>query len=256
MNKFLKALTVLAATVAISSPASAQLSGFLSLDTFLPGPAFGARVGLNYGLDLNNSTAATFGLRYNFNFTFESSALVFAQVNSNINDKLAIGGTLILELVSIGTLNTFKATLRPYASLTLVETNTFFVAGTLYLNVPIIPTFKFQPWFAVDASYGMGALGVDFGLEADFQIIPSFRFDGIYGYIHANYDISSPLRVFGGLAFNTDFTGFYLDSNGLYGDDFLGVYAGLRYNLSNAFAARLTTGYNGGFYITLTGILR
>ncbi len=254
MNKFLKALTVLAATVALSSPASAQLSGFLSLDTFFPGPAFSARLGLNYGLDLNANTSATLGFRYNFNFNVESSASVFARVDSAVSDKLTIGGTLILSLSSIGTGNNLGVTLRPYASLTLVESDTFFVAGTLYLNVPIISAFALQPWLAIDASYSMGALGVDFGVEADFQIIPSFRFDGIYGYIHANYDISSPLRVFGGLGFYTDFSGFFFD--GVYGTDFRGLYAGLRYNLSNAFAARLTTGYNGGFYVTLTGILR
>jgi hypothetical protein len=254
MNKFLKALTVLAATVAISSPASAQLSGFLSLDTFFPGPEFSARVGLNYGLDLNNTTSATLGFRYNFNFNVESSARVFAQIDSAINDKFTVGGLLNLSLSSIGTGNKFGVELRPYASLILVESDTFFLAGTLYLSVPIVPAFALSPWLALDASYTMGSLALDFGIEADFTLIPGFSFDGIFGYVHANYDINDPLRIFGGIGYYTDFGSFSFDS--VYGIDFRGVYAGLRYNLSDAFAARLTTGYNGGFYITLTGILR
>ncbi len=254
MKKFLKTLLTLAAVAAFSSPASAQLSGFLSLDSFFPGPQFSARLGLNYGLDLSANTSAIIGFRYNFNFGIESSSLLLARVDSSLTDTLDVGGTLFLGLSSIGTGNNFSVTLRPYASLTLVDSDTFFVAGTLTLNVPIVPSFALQPWLGVDASFSSGALGVDFGIEFDFQIVPSFRFDGLYGYVHLNYDISSPLRVFGGIGFFTDFTGGSFDS--VYGTDFRGVYAGLRYNISDAFAARLTTGYNGGFYITLTGILR
>jgi hypothetical protein len=257
MNKFLKALTVLAAAAALSSPASAQLSGFLSLDTVIPGPSFGARLGLNYGLSLSSTTSATFGFRYNFNFNIPSGALVFARVDADLNDNLTLGGALYLALSDIGAGNNVSVTLRPYATLTLVDTETLGVSATLTLNAPIVPAFALQPWLGVDASYSMGSLGVDFGLEADFQIIPSFRFDGLYGYVHAYYDINSPLRIFGGTAIVIDSSGFAL-SGGLYGPDFYGIYAGIRYNLSSAFAARLTAGYlgNGAFYVTLTGILR
>jgi hypothetical protein len=254
MNKLFKALTVLAASIAIASPASAQLSGFLSLDAFPQGAAFSARLGLNYGLDISANTSATLGLRYNYNFTTESSALVFARVDSSVSSKLTIGGTLFLGLSSIGTGNAVSVTLRPYATLTLLENDTWGIYGTLTLNAPIVPAFALQPWLAIDAAYGMGNFGIDFGIEADFQIVPSFRFDGIYSYVHVNYDINGALRVFGGVGAYTDFTSFAFDV--VYGPDFRGVYAGLRYNLSNAFAVRLTTGYVGAFYVTLTGILR
>jgi hypothetical protein len=254
MNKFFKALTVLAASVAIASPASAQLNGFLSLDAFPQGPAFSARLGLNYGLNINANTSATLGLRYTFNFTTESSALVFARVDSSLSEKVTVGGTLFLGLSSIGSGNTVSVTLRPYATLALLENDTLGIYGTLTLNAPIVPSFALQPWLAIDASYGRGNFGIDFGVEADFQILPSFRFDGIYTYVHANYDINSALRVFGGVGAYTDFSSFAFDS--VYGPDYRGVYAGLRYNLSNAFALRLTTGYVGAFYVTLTGILR
>jgi hypothetical protein len=256
MNKLFKALTVLAASVAIASPASAQLSGFLSLDAFPQGPAFSARLGLNYGLDINANTSATLGLRYSFNFTTESSALVFARVDSSLSEKVTVGGTLLLGLSSIGTNNRVDVVLRPYATLALLENDNLGLYGTLILNVPVVPVFALQPWLAIDGSYSMGSFGVDFGVEADFQIVPDFRFDGIYSYFHIFYDINTAFRVFGGVAVNTDFTGFNLDANNLYGPDFNGVYAGLRYNLSNAFALRLTTGYVGAFYVTLTGILR
>jgi hypothetical protein len=255
MNKFLKALSVLAATVAISSPASAQLSGFLSLDTFFPGPAFSARLGLNYGLNLNNTTKATLGFRYNFNFNTPSNTNAFAIVSSSLNENLTIGGALILGLSDIGATNQFALILRPYATLLLTRTDSLALAATVTLNTSILPTFGFQPWLALDGAFTSGSLGIAFGLRTILTIIPNFAF-ALTTYLHTNYNLSNDLKLFGGTAllFNNGLEW----SGALYqGDlDYKGIYAGLQYTLSDSFALRFTTGYVGNVFFTLTGILR
>ena len=253
MNKFSKSLVVLAALATFSSPAAAQLNGFVSLD----GPAFGVRVGLNYAAAINPSTTLNFGVRYNFNISpsSPSSARVFGGAELLLSDKLAVGAQVIVELDSIGLGNTLGLTFRPYASLILVTGSNFGLVGTLTLNTPIVPGFALQPWLAIDGSYVVSALRVDFGVEADFSIIPAFSFDGVFAYLHGSYQLSDQIGLFAGTAFAFSNGGFGLTGN-LYGQDYDGIYAGLNFNLSNAITIRAVGGYIGGVNFTLTTAFR
>ncbi len=253
MNKFFKSLVTLAALAIFSSPAAAQLSGFVSLD----GPAFGVRLGLNYAAALNTTTSLTFGARYNLNISpsSPSSATLFGGAALALSDKLEVGGRVILDLDSIGLGNTLGLTLRPYASLILVTGNNFGLVGTLTLNAPILPSFALQPWLAIDGSYVSGALRVDFGAEADFQVVPAFSFDGIFAYLHGSYQLSNQIGLFAGTAVAFSGGSFGL-TDGLYGADYRGIYGGLNFALSNAITIRAVGGYFGGVNFTLTTAFR
>jgi hypothetical protein len=256
MNKFLQALIVLITSLLLTSPASAQLSGFASVDTFFttPNPLFGARVGLNYGLNLNENTDLS--LRFRFTYLSAINVLLAPRVNSRVGDKWAIGGEVFLSFTATSVVSSFGITLRPYARLTLVDSYNLAVLGVVFLNTPIFPAFALQPSLALNLIFVNDALGIDLGVKADFQVLPTTGFIALFSYAHLNYDVSSSLRIFTGAAVSTNFTIFNLEVNGLFGEDFRGIYAGLRYNVSDMFAVRLTTGYVGAFYVTLTGILR
>jgi hypothetical protein len=257
MNKLLKLIATVFAVAAFSSPASAQLSGFLSLDTGVSPLSFSTRVGLNYRTDLNATTSLVFRLRYNFNISpaSTSSLGLSAQLNSQLNDKLTVGAVLESGLNSIGLNNSIPLTIRPYATYTLLSSDALTASASLYLNAAILPSFVLSPWLGLDASYAAGNLAVDFGLEADFTVVPGFSFDALYGYVHGTYALNPALTGILGVAVAVDSSGFALTNN-FYGPDYDGIYGGLQYNLSNAFGVRLTGGYFGGGYITLTGILR
>ena len=253
MNKFFKSIVVLAALATFSSPAAAQLSGFVSLD----GPAFGVRLGLNYASALSSTTSLTFGARYNFNISpsTPSSATLFGGAALMLSDKLEIGGRIILDLNSIGLNNTLGLTLRPYASLILVTGSNFGLVGTLTLNTPILPSFALQPWLNIDGSYLSGPLRVDFGVEGDFSIVPAFSFDGVLAYLHGSYQLSDQIGLFAGTGFGFSGGTFGLAGN-VYGPDYDGIYGGLNFALSNAITIRLVGGYFGGFNFTLTSAFR
>jgi hypothetical protein len=253
MNKFFKSLVVLAALAGFSSPAAAQLSGFVSLD----GPAFGVRLGLNYAAALNPSTTLTFGARYNFLISPSnpSSARVFGRAEALLSDRFAVGAQLDIDLASIGLGNTLGLTLRPYASLILVTGSNFGLVGTLTLNTPVVPSFALQPWLAIDGSYVSGALRVDFGAEGDFTVVPAFTFDGVFAYLHGSYQLSDQIGLFAGTAFAFAGGTFGLTSN-IYGPDYDGIYGGLNFALSNAITIRAVGGYIGGVNFTLTTAFR
>ena len=253
MNTFFKSLVTLAALAAFSTPAAAQLSGFVSLD----GPDFGVRVGLNYAAAINPGATATFGVRYNVNISpsSPSSAKVFGGAELLLSDKLAVGARIIVDLDSIGLGNTLGLTFRPYVSLILVTGSNFGLVGTLTLNAPIVPGFKLQPWLAIDGSYLSGALRVDFGVESDFSVVPALSFDGIFGYLHGSYQLSDKFGLFAGAGFGFVGNTFGLAAN-LYGDDYDGLYAGLNFALSNAITVRAVGGYLGGVRFTLTTAFR
>ena len=254
MNKFFKSLTVLAALATFSSPAAAQLSGFLSLD----GPNFGVRVGLNYAAALNPSTTLTFGARYNLNISpsSPSSARLFGNAEVLLSNTFSVGGRVQIDVSSIGLGNTLGLTLRPYASLVLVTGNNFGLVGTLTLNAPIVPGFALQPWLSIDGAYLTGPLQVNFGAEADFSILPAVGFDGIFAYVHGSYQLSNSIGLFAGTAVAFSGGAFGL-TNALYlTDDFRGIYAGLNFALSNAITIRAVGGYLGGVNFTLTSAFK
>ena len=253
MNKFFKSLVVLAALVGFSSPAAAQLNGFVSLD----GPAFGVRLGLNYASALNATTSVIIGARYNLNISpsSPSSATLFGGADLMLNEKFSVGGRVYLSLNSIGLNNTLGLTLRPYASLILVTGSNFGLVGTLTLNAPIVPGFALQPWLAIDGSYVSGALRVDFGVEADFTVVPAFSFDGVFSYLHGAYQLSDQIGLFAGTAFAFSGSSFGLTGN-IYGPDYDGIYGGVNFALSNAITVRAVGGYFGGFNFTLTTAFR
>ena len=253
MNKFIKSLVVLAALAGFSSPAAAQLNGFVSLD----GPAFGIRIGLNYASALNATTSLTIGARYNLNISpsSPSSALLFGGADLLLSDKFSVGGRVYLALNSIGLGNTLGLTLRPYASLILVTGSNFGLVGTLTLNAPIVPSFALQPWLAIDGSYVSGALRVDFGVEGDFTVVPAFSFDGVFAYLHGAYQISDQLGLFAGTAFAFSGGSFGLTGN-IYGPDYDGIYGGVNFALSNAITIRAVGGYFSGVNFTLTTAFR
>lgn len=253
MNKFFKSLVVLAALTMFSSPAAAQLNGFVSLD----GPAFGVRVGLNYAAAINPSTTLTFGVRYNFFISpsSPSSAKVFGGAELLLSDKLAVGAQVIIDIDSIGLGNTVGLTLRPYVSLILVTSSNFGLVGTLTLNTPILPSFGLQPALAIDGSYLTGALRADFGAEANFTVVPYFGFDSVIAYLHGSYQLSDSLGLFAGTAFAFAGGSFGLTNN-VYGQDYDGIYAGLNFALSNAITVRAVGGYFGRANFTLTTAFR
>ena len=253
MSKFFKSLVVLAAVAGFSTPAAAQLSGFVSLD----GPAFGVRVGLNYAAALNPSTTLTFGARYNFNISpsSPSSARVFVGAELLLSDRLAVGARLDVDLDSIGLGNTLGLLLRPYASLILVTGSNFGLVGTLTLTTPIVPDFGLQPALAIDGSYVTGALRADFGAEAGFTVVPTVRFNGVLAYLHGSYQLSDQIGLFAGAGFGFVGDTFGLAAN-LYGPDYDGLYAGLNFALSNAITIRAVGGYLGGVNFTLTTAFR
>ncbi len=257
MNKLLKLIATVFAVAAFSSPASAQLSGFLSADTGLSPFSISTRLGVNYNLALNSATDLTFRLRYRFNISPSSTSTLglSAELKSDLSDKLTVGAALESGLNSIGSSNSVPLTFRPYISYALISSDTFFASATLYLNTTILSSFSIQPLLGLDASYEMGNLTIDFGTEIDFTVVPGFSFDAVYGYIHGQYALNPALTGFLGSAVAFSSGDFALTNN-FYGPDYDGIYGGLQYNLSNAFGVRLTGGYFGGAYITLTGILR
>lgn len=253
MNRFFKSLVALAALAGFSSPAAAQLSGFVSLD----GPDFGVRVGLNYAAAINPSTTLTLGARYNLFISPSSPSEAALLVNAEmlLTDRIALGGRVALEVSGIGASNSVALGIRPYISAILVSSSTFGVTGTLYLNAPIVPVFALQPWLAIDGSYLNGQLRVDFGAEADFTIVQDFSFDGIIAYLHGSYQLSDSLGLFAGTGFGFVAGNFGLAAN-VYGPDYDGIYAGLNFALSNAITIRAVGGYIGGVNFTLTTAFR
>lgn len=253
VNKFLTSLVILTALAIFSTPAAAQLSGFVSLD----GPAFGVRLGLNYASAINPSTTLTFGARYNVFISpaSPSAAAVFINAETLLTDRIALGGRIALEVSDIGASNTLALGIRPYISAILVSSSTFGVTGTLSLNTPIVPNFALQPWLAIDGSYLTGPLRVDFGAEADFTIVPAFSFDAIVAYLHGSYQLSDQIGLFAGTGFGFAGNTFGLAPN-VYGQDYDGIYAGLNFALSNAITVRAVGGYFGGVNFTLTTAFR
>jgi hypothetical protein len=246
-----KAVLTVAACAAFSTPAAAQLSGFVSLD----GPQFGARVGLNYAANLNSTTTLALGVKYNVFFsgnpTPPSSASVFVAANTLLSDRLSVGARLTLGLSGIGASNTFSVGLRPNISYIVLSADNFAVAATLYLETTITPSFSLQPWLALDATYLSGPLKVDFGTEADFTVVPGFSFDALLAYLHANYQLSDRFGVFAGASVGLAGGQFGL-STGLLDVDYRGVYGGLSFGLSNSITVRGLAGYFGGFNFTVT----
>jgi hypothetical protein len=243
-----KALLTVAACAGFSTPAAAQISGFVSLD----GPQFGARIGLNYAANLNSTTTLSAGLRYNLYISpaVPSDASVFLGLRADLSPTFSVGARVIAGLSDIGAGNSFSLTLRPAATLLLLSSNTFAVAATLTLNAPVVPAFALQPWLAVDATYLSGPLQVDFGAEVDFTVVPGFSFDGLYGYVHAGYQLSDRLGLFGGAGFA--YAGGTFGLSSVYGADYRGVYGGVNFGLSNAITLRGVVGYFNGFTFTVT----
>jgi hypothetical protein len=255
MKKILRIITMLVAITALSEQASAQVSGFASVDTYLPGPVFSARLGINYALTNNSPTAATIGLRAAvIGSSFGVTALGI--ISSPLSQNLSIGAALIAGFSSNGVVSAFEIIFRPFASLELTRSETLALAATLSINTVLLPSFALQPWLALDGVFLLGDVNGAFGIRAILTLSPNVVFDGITTYAHLNYILTPDLRIFAGTAL--------LINNGLawsaalyQGDfDYKGIYAGLQYNLADAFALRFTTGYIGGVFFTLTGILR
>jgi hypothetical protein len=253
MNKFIKSLAVLATVGALASPAAAQISGFVSVD----GLNFGARIGLNYAAEINPSTTLVAGLRYNLFISpsSPSAATAFVGADAILSDTLLVGGRIFLSLSDIGVSNSVGVTIRPFISYLIIGNGDLGVSATLSLNTPVLPAFQLQPWLAIDGSYLSGPLGVDFGVEADFSVVPAFSFDGVFGYLHIGYEITPALNVFGGAALAFAGGTFGL-TGGLYGPDYRGLYAGLNFAINQNFGVRLVGGYDSNIFFTLTGSFR
>ncbi len=255
MKKILRIITMLVTIIALSEQATAQLSGFASVDTYLPGPAFSARLGINYALNTNSPTAATIGLRaFVIGSTFSISALGI--ISSPLSENLSIGAALVTSFSSNSVLSAFEIILRPFASLVLTRSESLALAATLSLNMVLLPSFALQPWLALDGVFLLGDLSGGFGVRALLTVIPNFVFDGLTTYAHLNYNLTPDLRIFAGTALLIN-NGLAWSASLYQGDfDYKGIYAGLQYRLADSFTLRFTTGYIGGVYFTLTGILR
>jgi hypothetical protein len=256
MKKILNAAVVLATVLTLASPAAAQLSGFVSLDGSPTGPSFGARVGLDYALSLSDAASVTVGARYNLNVignpVAPSSATVFARLDNLLSDSLNVGGQVTVAVSGIGASNAVGLSLRPYVAYRFFANESFAAVATLNLETAIVPTFTFTPFVQVDTIYISGPLTVYFGAEADFTVTPGFSFDALFGYLNINYTLSDVLELRAGAGFGYAAGNFGL-VGGIFDSDSSGLYAGLQYTLNDSFKLRLTGGYTGSIYITLTG---
>jgi hypothetical protein len=245
MNKFLKALTVLAATVALSSPAAAQLSGQVDLTYTPAGSGFSTKAALSYAAKLGSNLNLLVGGDYTLNLSpsVPSTINLFARVSSQVSSNLLIGGRLLYTLSDIGVSNTSALALRAYGIFNAVSTDNFYVDLTPKIDVGLIGGFYLDLNLDVDAGYDINdQFSVFFGAYTGVGFVP-FAFYGLGTYVELDYYPTSALTVFAG-------TGFYLGS----GFSWDGLYAGVRYDLSSMFAVKLQLSYSNAFVIKLTGL--
>ncbi len=244
---FVKALTVLAAFMAFSNPAAAQLNGELE---FISSPvgAFSTKLALGYGLKLGGSTNLSFEFRYTNQFApflDGSGAIRFgATLTTAFSDKVGFGFRARYTLASLGLDNTSRVNLTTWLTLNLVSRDDLSLDAKLEFTSDVVPGFNLGSSLYIDATYVINENAIAFfGLEADFTLISSsgFSFDAFSYYFELDYAFNNQLVVFGGSTIILDTTGFSgFDLN-----------AGLRYNLSDSFAVRLIGGYDTAFYVRL-----
>jgi hypothetical protein len=249
MNKLFKALTVLAASVAIASPASAQLSGELGL-TYVPAAgAFSTKAGLSYATKLSSNVNLLVGGNYYLNLApspaTPSTVELFARVSSQISDNLVVGGRLFYTLDDIGVSNSSSLALRAYGVYSAVSTDQLFIDITPKLDIGLVGGFYVDFNVDLDGGYSINdQFAVFFGAYTGLGITPAFGWNGIGTYVELNFYATEMLTAFAG-------TGFFVGS----AFSWDGIYAGVRYDFSSSFAGRLTLSYTGSaFVINLAGL--
>jgi hypothetical protein len=243
MNKFLKALTVLAASVAIASPAAAQFSGQLDLNIL---PGFSSKASFDYATKLSANVNFKAGLDYTFNFSpaTPSALAAYVRVTTPLASNFLIGGRLRYTLTDIGVSNASSLTLRLYGIYNAVSSDTLFIDITPKIDVGLVGGFYIDVLADVDGGYSINEqFALFFGASTGIGVVPGFAWYGVYPYIEIDFYPTDQLTLYAGTSVSI--------ANAFSWD---GAYLGVRYDINNMFALKLQANYSTAFSFTLSGL--